>query len=94
MDAVFTIDQDLVTNAVRTLSLQTLSAYSNGILLNWNDAELAVYLVYIFGEIVKSRPYLTVTTQASSHDSISQLEERAARLFASLPSCQRRNAAK
>lgn len=54
MDAVFTIDQDLVTNAVRTLSLQTLSAYRNGILLNWNDAELAVYLVYIFGEIVKT----------------------------------------
>jgi len=55
MDAVFTIDQDLVTNAVRTLSLQTMSAYRSGMSLNWNDAELAVYLVYIFGEIVKSR---------------------------------------
>jgi len=55
MDAVFSIDQDLVTNAVRTLSLQTLSAYRSGMSLNWNDAELAVYLVYIFGEIVKSR---------------------------------------
>ncbi|KAG1747210.1 armadillo-type protein [Suillus paluster] len=53
MDAVFTIDQDLVTNALRTLSVQTLSAYRSGISLNWNDAELAVYLVYIFGEIVK-----------------------------------------
>jgi exportin-T len=55
MDAVFTIDQDLVTNAVRALSLQTLSAYSSGMSLNWNDAELAVYLVYLFGEIMKSK---------------------------------------
>ncbi|KAG2741709.1 hypothetical protein P692DRAFT_20880462 [Suillus brevipes Sb2] len=54
MDAVFIIDQDLVTSAVGTLSLQTSSAYRSGMLLNWNDAELAVYFVYIFGEIVKS----------------------------------------
>ncbi|OAX43155.1 ARM repeat-containing protein [Rhizopogon vinicolor AM-OR11-026] len=54
MDAVFTIDQELVTNAVRTLSLQTLSAYRSGMSLNWNDAELAVYLVYLFGEIMKT----------------------------------------
>lgn len=54
MDAVFTLDQDLVTDAVRTLSLQTLSAYRSGMPLNWNDAELAVYLVYLFGEIMKS----------------------------------------
>ncbi|KAG1787193.1 uncharacterized protein HD556DRAFT_1247202 [Suillus plorans] len=54
MDAAFTIDQDLIASAVRTLSLQTLSAYRSGMLLNWNDAELALYLVYIFGEIVKT----------------------------------------
>lgn len=94
MDAVFTIDQDLVTNAVRTMSLQTLSAYRSGMSLNWNDAELAVYLVYIFGEIVKSTGQITVITQALSHDSILQLEGRAVRPFASLLSCQKRNAAK
>jgi len=55
MDAVFTLDQDLVTNAVRTLFMQTLSAYRSGMQLNWNDVELAVYLVFLFGEIMKSR---------------------------------------
>jgi len=53
MDAVLVIDQDLVTEAVRTLSLNTLTAYRNGVSLKWHDAELAVYLVYIFGEINK-----------------------------------------
>lgn len=49
------IDQDLVTDAVRTLALNTLSAYRNGATVKWNDAELAIYLVYIFGEINKSK---------------------------------------
>lgn len=54
MDSILTIEPDLVTTAVRALVLATLSAYSNGVLVEWNDAELAVYLVYIFGEISKS----------------------------------------
>ncbi|KAF5377324.1 hypothetical protein D9757_008003 [Collybiopsis confluens] len=54
MDSVLAIDQDLVTEAVRTLSLTTTEAYKNGVEMEWNQAELGVYLVYIFGEINKS----------------------------------------
>jgi hypothetical protein len=42
MDSVSSIDQDLVTDAVRTLALNTLTAYQNGVSLKWNDAELAI----------------------------------------------------
>jgi exportin-T len=55
MDAVLVIDQDLATEAVRTLSLNTLSAYRNGVSIKWHDAELAIYLVYIYGEINKCK---------------------------------------
>ncbi|KAL0955002.1 hypothetical protein HGRIS_003927 [Hohenbuehelia grisea] len=54
LDAVLVIDQELTTEAVRTLAQNTLQAYSNGVSLKWHDAELAIYLVYIFGEINKS----------------------------------------
>ncbi|KAH7913226.1 armadillo-type protein [Hygrophoropsis aurantiaca] len=54
MDSILVIDQDLVTRGVQTLALNTLSAYRNGVSLEWFDAELAVYLVFIFGEINKS----------------------------------------
>lgn len=54
MDSILMIDQDLVTEAVRAMSLNTLSAYRNGAPVKWNEAELAIYLVYIFGEINKS----------------------------------------
>ncbi|OJT11445.1 Exportin-T [Trametes pubescens] len=54
MDSTLMIDPELVTDSVRTLALNTLTAYQNGVSLKWNDAELAVYLVYIFGEINKS----------------------------------------
>jgi exportin-T len=54
LDAILIINQDLVTEAVRTLALNTLSAYGEGAAIKWHDAELAVYLVYIFGEINKS----------------------------------------
>ena len=53
MDSILATDQDLVTEAVHTLALNTITAYQNGAALEWNDAELAVYLVYIFGEINK-----------------------------------------
>lgn len=55
MDGVLVIDQDLVTEAVRTLALNTLAGYRNGVAVKWNDAELAIYLVYIFGEINKCK---------------------------------------
>lgn len=57
MDSILTVDQDLVTNAIRTLAMQTISAYQSGTQLKWNDAELGIYLVFIFGEINKSEPY-------------------------------------
>ncbi|KAH9945166.1 ARM repeat-containing protein [Epithele typhae] len=54
MDSALVIDPNLVTDSVRTLALNTLTAYQNGVSLKWNDAELAIYLVYIFGEMNKS----------------------------------------
>ncbi|GLB40453.1 putative ARM repeat-containing protein [Lyophyllum shimeji] len=54
MDSILVIDQHLVTDAVRALALSTISAYQNGVSIKWNDAELGVYLVYIFGEINKT----------------------------------------
>lgn len=55
MDSILSIDQELVTDAVRTLALNTIQAYHNGVSLKWHDAELGIYLVYIFGEINKSQ---------------------------------------
>jgi len=56
MDSVLAIDQDLVTDAVRTLALNTVTAFRNGISMKWNEAELGIYMVYIFGEINKCKP--------------------------------------
>ncbi|KAK7033114.1 Exportin-T [Favolaschia claudopus] len=53
MDGILVVDQDLVTEAVRSLALSTISAFQTGVAVKWNDAELGVYLVYIFGEINK-----------------------------------------
>lgn len=55
LDAILAIDQDLVITTVQRLVLDTLSLYQSGAQLKWNDAELAVYLIYIFGEINKSK---------------------------------------
>ena len=66
MDAAFVIDQTLVSEALSTLALNTMSAYQRGLPVKWNDAELAVYIVYIFGEINKSKPIeLTVWCRMS-----------------------------
>ena len=54
MDSVLSIDQDLVIEAIRTHALQTLQLYASGAAIKWNDAELAIYLIFIFGEINKS----------------------------------------
>ncbi|KAF9267725.1 ARM repeat-containing protein [Marasmius fiardii PR-910] len=54
MDSVLVIDQDLVTDAVKSLAFSTIEAYKNRVDTKWNEAELAVHLVYIFGEINKS----------------------------------------
>lgn len=55
MDAALVIDPELVTDALSNLALNTLNAYQNGANVKWHDAELAVYVVFIFGEINKSR---------------------------------------
>ncbi len=57
MDSVLIIDQDLVTDSVRTLALNTMSAYQNGVSMEWYEAELGVYMVYIFGEVNKSKSF-------------------------------------
>lgn len=54
MDSILAIDQDLVTDAVRQFALTTIEAYKNRAEIKWNDAELGIYLVYMFGEINKS----------------------------------------
>ena len=59
LDAIISIDQDLVTGAVRTLALNTISAFRNGVSIKWNDAELGIYLVYLFGDINKCKLFLT-----------------------------------
>lgn len=72
MDSTLLIDPELVTDSVRTLALNTLTAYRNGITLKWNDAELAVYLVYIFGEINKSEFVFSSFLDFGSHTPIPQ----------------------
>ncbi|KAI0342761.1 ARM repeat-containing protein [Trametopsis cervina] len=54
MDAVFVIDQGLVSEGLANLSLSTMNAYKSGLPVKWYDAELAVYIVFIFGEINKT----------------------------------------
>ncbi|KAJ3865292.1 armadillo-type protein [Lentinula novae-zelandiae] len=54
MDSILAIDQDLVTDSVRQYALTTIEAYKSRAEVKWNEAELGIYLVYIFGEINKS----------------------------------------
>ncbi|KAL4252303.1 Exportin-T [Abortiporus biennis] len=54
MDAALVIDQGLVSDALSSLALETLQRYQNGYPIKWHDAELAIYIVYIFGEINKT----------------------------------------
>ncbi|KAH8092595.1 ARM repeat-containing protein [Cristinia sonorae] len=54
MDSALVIDQQLVSDALSSLALNTLTAFQNGVPVKWHDAELAVYVVFIFGEINKT----------------------------------------
>lgn len=58
MDAAFVIDPGLVSESLSNLSLNTLNAYQSGVPVKWHDAELAIYIIYIFGEINKSKSSL------------------------------------
>lgn len=55
LDSILAIEQNLVTEAVQRLASNTISSYTSGVSMKWNDAELGIYLIYIFGEINKSR---------------------------------------
>lgn len=57
MDSILIIDEELVTSAVGRIATSTLTAYEaaraagSADAVSWRDAELAVYLVYLFGEL-------------------------------------------
>jgi exportin-T len=53
MDSVLSIDPSLVSSTVVSVASNTLSAYQSGNNVKWNEAELALYLVFIYGEINK-----------------------------------------
>ena len=72
MDSVLVIDPSLVTGDVQTLAMNTLNAYQNGVAVKWNDAELAVYLVYIFGEINKCELTSIVNRTLAHHFLVSR----------------------
>lgn len=53
MESIYSIDPDLVTEAIRLRAMTALTAYTNGVPVKWFDAEIAVYLTFLFGEINK-----------------------------------------
>ena len=89
MDSVLSIDQDLVTEAVRTQALETLSAYRSGVAVKWHDAELAIYLIFIYGEINKCMSFSIVHIQLALSES--QLVQKGGALFVKLPQYQKKN---
>lgn len=53
MESIYLIDSDLVTEAIRLRAMTALTAYTSGVPVKWFDAEIAVYLTFLFGEINK-----------------------------------------
>src|SRR5258708_30424198 len=51
IDAVLVLDVDIVTRALSAHAHAVLIEYENGTQLTWVDAELAIYLVYLYGEL-------------------------------------------
>ncbi|KAG8854340.1 pre-tRNA nuclear export protein [Serendipita sp. 405] len=51
IDSIYTFDSELVTGTISEKALNTLSDYEAGSQLSWESAELAVYLVFMYGEI-------------------------------------------
>jgi exportin-T len=45
------LDNDLVTTAVSERAQSTLDAYESGTQVPWEVAELAIYLVFMYGEL-------------------------------------------
>jgi hypothetical protein len=53
MESILSIDEELVNAYVQTLTLNTLQTYQNGATISWQEVELAVHLVYLYGELHK-----------------------------------------
>ena len=93
MDAALVIDQQLVSDALSSLALNTLNAFQNGVPVKWHDAELAVYVVFIFGDINKSKLSLIAFCRwLSLTDQLAGIKGRAAfcQAPASIPQAQRK----
>lgn len=55
MDHIYGIDEDLVNAYVQRLAMSTLQQASQpGAAVSWQDVELAVHLIYLYGELQKS----------------------------------------
>ncbi|KAF8589812.1 ARM repeat-containing protein [Ramaria rubella] len=55
LDSIQTLDNDLVTGMIHSVAITTLTAFEGGVNLKWQDAELAIHLVYLYGEIIKGQ---------------------------------------
>ena len=42
-----------MTSTIHSLAITALTAFEGGVSLKWQDAELAIHLVYLYGEIIK-----------------------------------------
>lgn len=55
MDHIYSIDEDLVNAYVQRVAMATLQQASQpGATVSWQDVELAVYLIFLYGELQKS----------------------------------------
>ncbi|KAH8831825.1 armadillo-type protein [Flagelloscypha sp. PMI_526] len=56
LEHVLILDVDMVTTAIHTLTMNTFGTIKNGQSIPWTDAELAIYLLWVFGEVNKQAP--------------------------------------
>lgn len=61
LDSIQTLDSELVTSTIHSVAITTLAAYEGGVNLKWQDAELAIHLVYLYGEIIKGKHCLGIS---------------------------------
>jgi hypothetical protein len=53
MESILNVDEELVNAYLRTLTLDTLQTYQSGGTISWQEVELAVHLIYLYGELQK-----------------------------------------
>jgi len=53
LDSIQTLDNELVTSTIHSVAITTLTAFEGGVNLKWQDAEMAIHLVYLYGESIK-----------------------------------------